>query len=732
MKASPGRPSVLARPDLDPDLARLADAHGVATWYEDQAHRPVAVHGDTLVAVLDALGVDASSPDSRAAALRAARSSELRRVAPPVVVSRSGAVGFVELHAPAGVRITARIRAETGRERAIPPPVARGGLLDIDGARIATLTLALPGDLPIGWHRLLVDVGEEHVEVPVAVTPYRLPPPDRTWGWAVQLYATRSAASWGVGDLADLRRLAGWSAHAHHAGLLLVNPLHAVAPVTPVEPSPYSPASRRFINPVYIRVADTPEYAAASPEVRAAVDAFRPAVDPDIVDRDRTWRALSAALRLLWRSVPHRDLSGFREAHPAVDDFALWSVLAAEHGRHFRSWPVELRRPRSAAVDRIRAARADDVDFQVWLQLVAAEQLDLAQRAGREAGMSIGIIHDLAVGVDPGGADAWALQDLLAGRATMGAPPDEFNQQGQDWRLPPWHPAALRESAYAPFREIVRAAVQHGGGIRVDHILGLFRLWWVPAGRSPADGTYVRYRADELLGVLALEAYRGGAVVVGEDLGTVEPQVARELLRRGILGSAVLWFESEPFERWRELAVASVTTHDLPTAAGFLAGEHVRVRAELGQLRRPVAAERAAAEEERLRLVERLERSGLAEPGASPEQLVTAMYAGLARSPARLVVAGLADAVGDLRQPNLPGTTEEYPNWRLPIAEPRPPDGHRSLSLDELETHPAVARLARVLADGIRGGGSGAARPGSGTVPADQVRSDARLPGRPS
>jgi 4-alpha-glucanotransferase len=323
--------------------------------------------------------------------------------------------------------------------------------------------------------------------------------------------------------------------------------------------------------------------------------------------------------------------------------------------------------------------------------------------------MRVGLVHDLPVGVDGGGAEAWAMQQLLASAATIGAPPDEFNQRGQDWGLPPWRPQALRAAHYEPFRQTVAAVLRHGGGIRVDHVMGLFRLWWVPQGHSPAEGSYVRYRADELLGVLTLEAHRAGAVVVGEDLGTVEPRVSRELASRGVLGTAVLWFErdgerAKPFRRWRRDALAAVTTHDLPTAAGFLAGEHVRVRAELGQLRRPAAEERAAAEAERRSLVELLVAEGLLDPGADDAAIVRAMHAGLTRTPARLIAANLADAVGDLRQPNLPGTTIEYPNWKLPVAEPDPGEGERPLFLDDLLDHPRVAELARILGEGLAGG----------------------------
>jgi 4-alpha-glucanotransferase len=430
------------------------------------------------------------------------------------------------------------------------------------------------------------------------------------------------------------------------------------------------------------------------------VDGLRPRPDPDRIDRDTTWTAKLAALELLWPSARREELAAYRaEQGEGLADFALFSALAERYGVPWQDWPEELRRPDAPAVRVLRDDLADRVAFHAWLQLLSDEQLAAAGAAAREAGMPVGIVHDLAVGVDPGGADAWGLQDVLARDVTVGAPPDSFNQQGQDWRLPPWNPERLAEAGYGPYRDMLRAVLRSAGGVRIDHVMGLFRLWWIPAGASAADGTYVYYDDEALLGVLALEAYRAGALVVGEDLGTVEPRVARTLAERNILGSAVLWFERDaegtplPPEKWREQVMASVTTHDLPTAAGFLADEHVRVRAELGQLGHSEEEERARVAEDRDALLTMLRENGLLGPDPAPADIVRAMHAVLARAPSRLVLAALGDAVGDLRQPNLPGTVDEYPNWRLPVA-----DGTgRPVRLEELRTDPEVRRLAELL-----------------------------------
>lgn len=629
-------------------LAGLAAAYGVTTEYEDQRHHRVAVPADAVRRVLELLGVDPDQPppDPAGAGL------------PPTVVVTAG-------------------RPPDLPERAVTVQLESGG-------RVPTSTTRL-GDLPLGWHRLLAG----DTESTLVVVPPQAPLPPPAWGWQVQLYALRSSDSWGIGDLADLAELAGWSGREFGAGFVLVNPLHAVAPVLPIQPSPYYPGSRRFTNPIYLRVEATSGYAGAPAAVRDRVDALgaplRAANRSDRIDRDAVWTAKLAALELLWAALPERPEP---PAGP-LGEFATWCALAEQHGPDWRSWPPALRQPGTAR------APADRVGFHAWLQELCAEQLAAAQRAAREAGMPIGIVHDLAVGVDPGGADAWALQPVLAAGARIGAPPDTFNQKGQDWGLPPWHPQALAAAGYAPYREVVRAALRHGGGVRIDHVLGLFRLWWIPEGEPAGRGTYVGYDAAALLGILALEAHRAGAVVIGEDLGTVERRVQRELAERAVLGCAVLWFERDegteallPPGGWRELVLASLSTHDLPTAAGFLAGEHVRVRAELDQLTEPATVEQAKADRDRAELCALLvaEQASVADPLLGLHEL-------LGRTPCRLLAVQPADVVGDLRQPNLPGTVAEYPNWRLPLADP----AGRPLLLEDLRRHPRLPSVARAL-----------------------------------
>jgi 4-alpha-glucanotransferase len=308
--------------------------------------------------------------------------------------------------------------------------------------------------------------------------------------------------------------------------------------------------------------------------------------------------------------------------------------------------------------------------------------------------MAVGVVQDLAVGIDPGGADGWLLQDVLADNVRVGAPPDAFNQLGQDWGLAAWRPDRLAAAGYEPYRDLVRAMLRHAGGLRVDHVAGLWRLWWVPPGGTAADGTYVRYDARAMVGILALEAARAGAVIVGEDLGTVLPEVTAGLATRNMLGCEVLWFARDadgaflPPAGWPVNALATISTHDLPTAAGYLTGEHVRVRAELGQLTRPEELERTDADAERGRLLALLRDEGLISADPSLDELVVALHALLAATPSRLVAVSPYDAIGELRQPNLPGTVDEYPNWRIPLPVP----------LEDLFDDPRVREVVAILA----------------------------------
>ncbi len=695
-------------------LADLARAKGVATEYDDWQGRHVVVPATTIVAVLRALGIDASDDVAAARALAAEADRPWRRLLPPVVVCREGWTPWVAVHLPHGDRADVWVDLEDGGRRDVrqvdhwvPPRT-------IDGHEVGEATYELPGDLPLGWHTLAASHDGHTVTAPLVVTPARLELPDtlagrRAFGLMTQLYSVRSRRSWGVGDLADLGELTGWAAHDLGADFVLVNPLHAAEPVPPMEPSPYLPTTRRFVNPLYIRVEDIPEMGYVSAAERQllewhADDAHALNTD-DVIDRDASWQAKSAALRTVFHlpRAPRREraFAAFVEREgEGLLDFATWCALAEKHGLPWGDWPEELQDPRSPAVQAVRADLADEVRFHQWLQWVVDEQLGAVQKEARHAGMAIGVIHDLAVGVHPEGADAWGLPEALARRVTVGAPPDPFNQMGQNWSQPPWRTDRLQEMGYAPYRDMLRSVLRHAGGIRVDHVIGLFRLWWVPEGMTPDAGTYVRYDHEALIGILALEAHRAGALVVGEDLGVVEPWVRDYLRERGILGTSILWFEKDgqgrplPAESYRELCLATVTTHDLPPTAGYLAGEHIDLREELGLLTRPVEQERQVDAAEQGAVLSMLRERGLLRPGGAESDVVEALHRFLTWTPARLIGVSVSDLTADRRTINQPGTDEEYPNWRLPLAGP---DG-TPLLLEDLMASRWARRLARTVA----------------------------------
>jgi 4-alpha-glucanotransferase len=545
-----------------------------------------------------------------------------------------------------------------------------------------------------------------------AVAPW---PARRSWGFAVQLYSVRSRGSWGHGDLRDLADLAAWSGGELGADFVLVNPLHAAEPVTPISPSPYLAMTRRYLSPLYLRVEDIPEYGRLSAGDRARVKALGAPLraasrTAALIDRDAVWTAKRAALEIIRAAglSPGRqaEFAAFRARDlQAVDDWATWCAIAEVHGPDWRTWPAALADPRSAEVAALRRSRAGRVDFHAWLQWLTAEQAATAQRAARQAGMSIGVISDLAVGAHPGGADAWARQDVIVTGVSVGAPPDEFNQRGQDWTLPPWHPGWLAAEAGRPLAQLIAAATRHAGGVRIDHVMGLARLWWIPAGMGPGQGTYVRYDHELTGDVLCAEAARTHALAIGEDLGTVEPWLRDFLADRQVLGTSMLWFERHPDGtprgpgEWRRGCLAMVGTHDMPPAAAFLTGEQVTIRAELGLLTEAEPEERAAARREVDGWLDLLAREGLlGRPGGvTPEEFTVALYGYLARTPALLIGVSLAEAVGERRPQNMPGTVDEYPNWRIPLTDH---DGAPVL-LDDLPAHEGVRAVAGAVSGGL-------------------------------
>lgn len=533
----------------------------------------------------------------------------------------------------------------------------------------------LPRELPLGIHDLTPVDGGPTTTLIVSPRRCHLPPDLRTWGITMQVPTTRSQRSWGIGDLADVREVATW-VHAHGGGALGLSPLHAPTPVAPVQTSPYYPSSRRWRNPLLLRIEDVPG-ARETPDIAELAAQAHRLLDERVVDRDRCWELKRQALRRLWEAAgdPVRDeLAAWRDDQGApLEGWARFCALADLHGPTWSAWPADLQRPDSPAVEEAAAKLAEHVAFHAWLQLLLEQQLLAAQVDG------VRLIQDLAIGVDPGGADAWALQDLLALEMSVGAPPDDFARGGQSWGLPPFIPWRLRDAGYRPLAELLRASMADGGGLRVDHVMGLSRLFWIPEGAPPSQGTYVRFAGRELLDVLAMESARAGAIVVGEDLGTVEPAFRHDLHDTRVLSTRLVWFEEVPPEQYPEDALAMVTTHDLPTIAGVWTGADDLELEQLG---------RHAPEDASGRLRARLDRLADLPADAPPAAATSAIHERLSASAARLVLGTLEDVCAVERRPNVPGTTSaERANW----SEPLP------LTIDQLGGNEAVVEAIEAL-----------------------------------
>jgi 4-alpha-glucanotransferase len=551
------------------------------------------------------------------------------------------------------------------------PLPAPGEVVLEDGTSLGQLD-ALPNDVPFGYHSLRAANGTDRMLI---TGPGRchLPAGLREWGWAVQLAATRSRRSWGIGDLSDLAALGRWSASVG-AGFLAVSPLGAPNPGPEAEPSPYYPSTRRWGSPLHLDIDAVTGVERCGTALDALRTEARALCHVRLIDRSAVHRIKVDALERVWANGTSRpEFDAWRaDQGDALQRWATFVVLTERHGPGWQRWPEPLRRPDGVDVRRVADEEADRVAFHAWIQWSLDRQLADASAAIRR-------IADMPVGVDPGGFDAWDWQEQLALGASIGAPPDRFNTAGQDWGLPPFVPTRLRAARYRPFIETIRAQLRHAGGLRIDHVLGLFRLWWTPRGADPARGAYVRAHTDELLEIVALESHRSDAVVIGEDLGTVPAGVRRELRRRRLLSTRLALFEREPPERYPRQSFAGVTTHDLPTIAGIWSG------ADLADQR---AAGIEASESSMAGLRERLVRAAGVATDASAEAVTLELHRRLAAAPPALIAATLEDALGVEERPNLPGTVGgQRDNWSIALP----------VALEELPSDPRVSRLVDQL-----------------------------------
>jgi 4-alpha-glucanotransferase len=726
-------------------LGQLAERCGVEPLWRDNwlVDHPTAP--ETAAGLLAAMGIDASDP---AAAAQRLDEAEWEEFAPPVIVVRASAppATFL-LHLPCArrppreaLRVTVELAEESGDRRR--STFADGdfrllGTRSFGGRVCRRFAVPLPGPLPLGYHTLRVTAreGEDTVarELPLIACPDRAwSPPEleggrRAAGLSVALYGLRSDRDGGVGDFGDLRRLTSWAAEALGVSFIGLNPLHAVRNRPPYGHSPYLPLSALFANYLYLEPAAVPEFAdcpeaqalAAAAEPFAAALRAAPHVNYDESSRLklRVLRALFARfLAASWRhpgrSARRRLFEDFlaREG-PELERFALFAALDEHFGAagvwSWRQWPTEYHRPDTPQVRAFRDASREAVLFWQWVQWQCEQQLAALDEHARACGLALGYYHDLALAVDEHGADYWAQQDLFATGARVGAPPDDFNREGQDWGFPPPHPERDRAAGYRAFVSQLRRSCRHAGMLRFDHVMRLARLFWIPAGLPASAGAYVRYRRDELFGIVALESVRNRTVIVGEDLGVVPEGFREEMARTGICSCRLLYFERgadggfNPPEAYPADAVVSITTHDLPTLAGFWSGADLETRRRIGLLAGGEPWERAVASrrEDRRLLLELLVRRGLlpperlAEPDLEGAEIDGALHQAvvglLCGAPSRFFLLAQEDLFKVREQQNVPGTVTERPNWvwRMPF------------TVEELATDP----LARDCAAMYRG-----------------------------
>ena len=704
----------IARP-----LIQLAKLNGISTSYIDQLGTYVEIRDEVLVSVLAALGVDASSDEAIETSYELTKQRIADTLVEPTIVKFIGKESTTPIRAK-GHDVTLRLLLEDGTQY-------EGNLcMYLTPQADGSLTFILPDDIPAGYHTLRVNAGPLHGEARLICAPARVPLPPaiaekQRWGWMAQMYSIRSAESWGVGDYGDLKLLLTDAAEKSHADFMLINPIHATAPVEPLEPSPYLPESRRFMNVTYIRPQDIEEYAGLDEEAKAEVERLHAEVAPDNdnadeLDINSAWWHKRQALQLVFK-VPRSAerqaaFEAFKEAAgPDLHAFAAWSVAFQVWGAPWEgTWFAETNRD-SPEVAELMRDHADMVDFECWLQWIADEQVTAAQTAARESGMALGLMQDMAVGVHSLGADVWWNPERFAvGSVTVGCPPDFYNQQGQDWGQPPFNPNYLAKTGYGVYREMVHNMFSHAGAVRIDHVLGLFRLWWIPQGEGARGGAYVTYDHEAMIAILTIEASRVNGLVVGEDLGTVPDYVRTVLSEHGLLGCMVEWFArvddspnaGDPYADpadYRKYALASVTTHDLPPTAGYLQFEHVKLREQLHLLTGPVEEFQASATAERQAMLDRLVESKLITPEIAADvdnhiqEIVEAMHKMLLHSPSVLLQAALVDGVGETRAQNQPGTSSEYCNWRVPLAGP----DHKVVHTDEVFDLPRVKSLSAIM-----------------------------------
>ena len=699
---------------------RLADAVGIIPKYLDQTGTEWRkCTPESRAAILSAMGIDVTTEEGAEKGLRTFRQAERAELIAPVhvvEVDDDTATRHVEARLASPPNGEARwqltLTLEDGETRSAGGRWPRG--------MHAELAIPWPTYPPLGYHRLNLTVtieGQERTgEQMLIIVPPRCVQPSqklgdrRAFGVVANLYTVRSDRNWGVGDLSDLKQLVQWMGDIRGA-FVGVNPLHALAN-SGKDISPYSPVSRLFRNPIYIDVEAIPELHVAPP-IAARID--HPEFEAELselrenpqVQYEQVMALKMPVLEELHRVFVDRKATQ-RERGVAYDDFvktqepeltrfATFTAIAESLGKwNWREWPEALQDVRSEAVKRFQNEHAQRIDLHRWIQFELDRQLGEAASAAKRAGLPIGLYQDLAIGTSPTGADSWSQPELFIHEASIGAPPDPYSATGQHWGLPPIDPRALRRDRYRYFIQLVRSGFRHAGALRIDHVMGLFRLFWIPEGMTGKEGAYVAYPSDDLLGILALESVRHDALVVGEDLGTVPKDVPPALERWGVLSSKVLYFERDkrgfrPAAKYAPLSLATANTHDMATLAGFWEGRDIEQRARVGLIEGDTALHEAreAREQDKQALLARLAKEGVLEDAVAPNDpavLRGAIHEFLCRTPAALVGLALDDLAGELDAVNLPGVgPDKHPSWKRKMG----------MTIDDMRVSPAVRTALR-------------------------------------
>lgn len=721
------------------DLRGLCAHFGVATHFDDIWGKRREVAPEDLVALLSEFEVRLDGSLTPGAALDAVRRAAWARSLPPVAAIQASANEWsLRVRLPAAAHeVRWRLKEEGGVRHEgvmnvhVRPELAR---TEIDSVPWCERDLVFGVTLPVGYHHLnLEGLAGETLIVSAPDRCYRpeaLQGGGRIFGPAVQLYSLRSTRNWGIGDFTDLAQLMPLVA-SQGASLIGLNPLHALFPHNPAHASPYSPSSRQHLNSLYIDVEAVDEYAECdaaqrlvrSPEFQARLAALR---ETTLIDHPGVAAAKFEVLEILFASFRARRLSeDGRSARDAagreflafvaqggesLSGHALFEALQARFHAEDPAvwgppvWPPAYRDLAGEAVRRFALENYKRVQFHKYLQWVAELQLERASARGQALGLSVGLYLDLAVSVDRAGSDAWREGDIFSASASVGAPPDAFNPSGQGWGLPPLRPDRLRESRYRFFIETLRANMRHAGALRIDHVMGLMRLFWIPEGKTPAEGAYVHYALDEMLAIVAVESQRARCLIIGEDLGTVADEVRTALSRFDVLSYRLLYFERQPGGDFKapsdypECALVAISTHDLPPLSGWWSSEDIRQRLQLGLIPGPEAFEQLLLEraQDRVRLILAAQREGLLSAeeatvilgeNALSGRAVDALHAFLAKTTSAVMIVHLEDALGVVDQINMPGTTEEHPNWRRKMP----------VDLNAISKHEGVLNLTRLL-----------------------------------